>query len=86
MAVELDVGHALLLRPDSRSGTGKAGTSAPGRLRRAYAGEGETITERAGRTVRILFADNLLDLPGRRIVFLDVHAPDAGFVESVRRR
>jgi mannose-6-phosphate isomerase-like protein (cupin superfamily) len=44
MAVELDVGHALLLRP----------------------GEGETITDRAGRTVRILLAHDLLDVTWSR--------------------
>jgi mannose-6-phosphate isomerase-like protein (cupin superfamily) len=44
MAVQLDVRHALLLRP----------------------GEGETITDRAGRTVRLLLAHDLLDVTWSR--------------------
>jgi mannose-6-phosphate isomerase-like protein (cupin superfamily) len=42
--VQLDVSHALLLRP----------------------GEGETITDRAARTVRLLFAHELLDVTWSR--------------------
>src|SRR5260221_7981743 len=68
MAVELDVGQALLLGPGSRSGTGKAGTSAPGRLRRAYAGEGEgeAIVDTPERELRILCDHDLLNLTWTR--------------------
>ena len=66
MAVELDVGQALLLGPGSRSGTGKAGTSAPGRLRRAYAGEGEAIVHTPERELRILCDHDLLNLTWTR--------------------
>jgi quercetin dioxygenase-like cupin family protein len=64
--VQLDVSHALLLGPDPRSGTGKAGASAPGRLPRAYAGEGEAIVDTAERELRILSDHDLANVTWTR--------------------
>ena len=60
--MELDVRQGRLLHV-SRSGAGEAGTSAPGRLPQACAGtEGEPITDKPNRELRLLCAHPLLTL------------------------